>query len=326
MNRPPDAFVPVAAHEMERFATAAFERVGVPPGQAAFLAGLLVTNDLRGVFSHGTRQVPAYVGHFRAGRLNPAPAGAVVNESPTTLVVDGDGGLGYFAAHEAAARLGPKALENGIAAAVSRNHGHFGAAGIYARLVLEHGLFCFITSGHQLELKPGQSVLHAAGGSPMAFALPTRSEPPFVLDFGAMHDLYPGSEHVETIIALAPGIVFRSLGLGAVCQALGGFLAGVPLDPDRAQRRWSGANQGSFLIAVDLARFFPLDAFTAEMDAYARAVREMEPIAGFDTARLAGAPEWESEQASRESGIPVSAPHAAALRELAGDLGMAPPL
>ena len=324
MNRPPDTFVPVAAAALERFATSAFERAAVPSEQAAFLADLLVTNDLRGVFSHGTRQVSAYVEHFRQGRLNPAPVLQVLDESPTTLIVDGDGGLGYFAAHRAATLLGPKAVEMGIAAALSRNHGHFGAAGIYARVVLEHGLFCFVTSGHQLDLKPGQSVLHAAGGSPMAFALPTHEEPPFVLDFGAMHDLYPGSEHADTIIALAPGTVFRALGLGAVCQALGGFLAGVPLDPERAQRRWSGANQGSFLIAVDLARFFPLNGFKAEMDAYARTVREMEPIAGFNTARLAGAPEWESEQTLRNEGVPLSPAHAAALRKVASELGIPP--
>ena len=120
--------------------------------------------------------------------------------------------------------------------------------------------------------------------------------------------------------------MFRSLGLGAVCQALGGFLAGVPLDPDRTKRRWPGANQGSFLIAVDLARFFPLDAFKAEMDAYARAVRQMEPLAGFSAALLAGAPEWEQERDYRQQGIPLSPEHAAALRKLAGELGIALPL
>ncbi len=326
MNRPPDTFVPVDAASLEQFAARVFGRVGVAPEQAVFLANLLVTNDLRGVFSHGTRQVTAYVDHFRAGRLNPTPNVTVVNESPTTLVVDGDGGLGYFPAHEAATRLGPKALENGIAAALSRNHGHFGAAGIYARVVLEHGLFCFVTSGHQLHLKPGQSLLHAAGGSPMAFALPTNEEPPFVLDFGAMHDLYPGSPQLDQVIALAPGTVFRSFGLGAVCQALGGFLAGVPLDPDRARRDWSGANQGSFLIAVDLARFFPLDAFKAEMDAYARAVRQMEPLAGFEEALLAGAPEWQQEQAYREKGIPLGSSHVAALQKLATEFDVTAPV
>ena len=326
MNRPPEHPVRVDAETLNVFVGGVFERAGVPPEQAAFLAGLLVTNDLRGVFSHGTRQAAAYVGHFREGRLNPAPDVRVADESPATLVVEGDGGLGYFAAHRAAGLLGPRALEMGVAAALTRGHGHIGAAGIYARVPLEHGLFCFVTSGHQLDLKPGQSVLHAAGGSPMAFALPTGEEPPFVLDFGAMHDLYPGAEHVDEIIALAPGTVFRALGLGAVCQALGGFLAGVPLDPVRAERRWPGADQGSFLIAVDLARFFPLDAFKAEMDAYARTVRRMEPLPGFEHARLAGAPEWEQEAACREEGIPVGSRHAAALHKLADDFGVAAPL
>lgn len=326
MNRPPDNAVLLDAATLSAFVGSVFERAGVPSDQAAFLADLLVTNDLRGVWSHGTRQTSAYVEHFGKGRLNPAPTLEVTNESPTTLVVDGDGGLGYFAAHRAATLLGPKALALGIAAALTRNHGHIGAAGIYARVPLEQGLFCFVTSGHQLDLKPQQSVLRAAGGSPMAFALPTRDEPPFVLDFGVMHDLYVGSEHVDTITALAPGIVVRALGLGAVCQALGGFLAGVPLDPARDQRSWPGASQGSFLLAVDLARFFSLDGFKAEMDAYARTVRQMEPLAGLADARLAGAPEWEQEQASRQSGIRLSPPHAALLRTLAADAGLVPPV
>ncbi|HVK01926.1 MAG TPA: Ldh family oxidoreductase [Armatimonadaceae bacterium] len=326
MNVRPATFTRIDDSALRGFVAAVFERSSVPPEQAAFLADLLVTNDLRGVFSHGTRQVTAYVGHFREGRLNPAPDVSVVSDSPATLVVNGDGGLGYFAAYRAAELLVPKALETGIAAAVTRNHGHIGAAGIYARVPLERGLFGYVTSGHQLKLKPEQTILHAAGGSPMAFALPTGEEPPFVLDVGVMHDLYAGSKHVDEIIALAPGTVFRSLGLGAVCQALGGFLAGVPLDPERDARQWPGASQGSFQIVVDLARFFPLDAFKAEMDAYARAVRQMKPLAGFEEACLAGTPEWESEREYREEGIPVSPEHAEALRKLAGESGIDAPI
>ena len=325
MNRPPDSFTPIDAAVLGAFVRNLYERVGVDYEQAAFLTDLLVTNDLRGVFSHGTRQTLAYVRHFRERQLNPAPVLRIADETPTTLLVEGDGGLGYFPAHHAATLLGPKAQATGIAAAVTRGHGHIGAAGIYARLVLEHDLFCFVTSGHQLRLQPGQSILHAGGGSPMAFALPTGEEPPFVLDFGTMHDIHAGAEHVDTIIALAPGTVFRALGLAAVCQALGGFLAGVPVDPAHARREWPGANQGSFIIAVDLARFFPLDAFKAEMDAYARAVRQMEPVAGFDQAMLAGTPEWEREREYREKGIPLSPRHAAALRTLADEFGIAPP-
>lgn len=325
MNRPPEEYVVVEPAALRGFVTAVFESAGVPEEQAAFLADRLVTNDLRGVFSHGTRQVAAYVGHFKAGQLNPAPVVRVVSEAPATLVVDGDGGLGYFPAYDAAARLVPRARDLGIAAAVTRNHGHVGAAGIYSRIPLAADLFCYVTSGHQLNLLPGQTLLHAAGGSPMSFAIPAGEEPPLVLDFGAMHDLYPGSAHVDEMIALAPSTVFRSLGLGAVCQALGGFLAGVPADPARASRAWPGADQGSFMIAVDLSRFMPLEQFKREMDEYARRVRELDPLPGHVPAALPGTLEWERERRFAAEGIPVGAKHLEALRQLAAEFGLEPP-
>jgi L-2-hydroxycarboxylate dehydrogenase (NAD+) len=326
VNRPPADATSVSPARLREFVTQVFERAGAPPEQSAFLAETLVKNDLRGVFSHGTQQTAAYVAHFREGRLNSAPAVRVLDETSTTLTVDGDGGLGYFPAHRAATLLGPKALESGIAAALTRNHGHIGAAGIYSRIPLAHDLFCYVTSGHQLDLKPGQTVLDAAGGSPMSFALPTGEEPPFVLDFGAMHDIYSGSRHVQQIIELAPGTVFRSIGLGCVCQALGGFLAGVPVDPERAERRWPGANQGSFMIAVDLSRFGPLDSFKREMDEYSRRVREMAPLPGFDQPVLAGGLERQREQQYGAEGIPAGERHAGTLRKLAQEFSLEAPL
>src|SRR5438874_1615653 len=140
MNRPPAESTPVQAAALREFVAQVFGRAGVPEEQAVMLADLLVTNDMRGVFSHGTRQAPAYVDHFREGRPPPGPQHEVPHESPSTVIVDGGGGLGYFAAHRAATLLGPKALATGIAVALTRNHGHIGAAGIYARIPLEHGL------------------------------------------------------------------------------------------------------------------------------------------------------------------------------------------
>src|SRR5260370_20458195 len=119
----------VPAAELRRYVAALFEAVDVPGEDAALLAELLVRNDLRGVVSHGTRQTSAYVDHFRSGRLNPRARPEVVAETPVTLTVAGDGGLGYFAAHLAAERVVAKAKALGLAAAGTRDHGHSGAAG-----------------------------------------------------------------------------------------------------------------------------------------------------------------------------------------------------
>jgi LDH2 family malate/lactate/ureidoglycolate dehydrogenase len=326
MNRPPAEYTLVSHEVLRPFVTEVFTHCGMPPAQAALLADLLVTNDLRGVFSHGTYQVTAYAGHFREGRLTPAADIVTLSETPTTLVLDGGGGLGYFPCYEAANRLVAKAQSVGIAVATTRNHGHFGAAGIYARIPLARDLFCYVTSGHQLNLQPGGFVMGAAGGSPMAFGIPTGEEPPFVLDFGAIHDMYGGQEEMAKIMEIVPSTVLRSFGLGCACQALGGLLCGVPIDPERAQRQWPGANQGSFMIAVDLNLLFPLEQFKQEMDEYARRIRQMTPFAGLEDAVLPGEIEWRRELRYAENGIPVGRRHADALRKLAADYSLAAPL
>ena len=325
MNIPPESSVQVPAESLQEFASRLGQAAGLPPERAALLAQLLTANDLRGVFSHGTQQLATYARLVRDGVLNRAPHPRVVRETPSSLLVDGDGGLGYFAAHEGTARLVEKVATSDIAVLVTRNHGHFGAAGVYSRMTLEHDLLCFVTSGHQLQLAAGDPVYSAAGGSPMSFSAPTDREAPLVLDFGAMHDLYADSPHRDEIAGLAPGLVHRAIGLGAVCQAWGGFLAGVPLDPDRAGRSFSGANQGSMVIALKIDLFLPAEQFKAEMDAYVRAVRGLTPLAPGQSSYLPGGIEADRERSFRADGIPVGEEHRAQLEAVAAEFGVTVP-
>ncbi len=324
MNIPPEVFVRVPADALRDLAARLGSAAGLPPARAELLADLLSANDLRGVVSHGTGQLATYVRLLRDGILNPDPHPEVVRETPTSLLVDGDGGLGYFPAYDGTRLLITKAEEAGIAVLLTRNHGHFGAAGLYSRLTLEHDLLSFVTSGHQLELRPGDPVSAAAGGSPMSFSAPTADEPPLVLDFGAMHDLYEESSR-DLLADIAPGLVHRSIGLGMVCQSWGGLLAGVPLDPDRARRRWSGANQGSMVIALRIDLFADPAQFTAEMDAYARAVRTLTPIPGASDSCLPGGPEAMKEADYRAHGIPVGEDHRRLLEGAASEFGVLVP-
>lgn len=324
MNIPPDTFVRVPAPELESFAAELAVRSGLVEDRARELAALLTGNDLRGVISHGTRQLATYCRLFRDGVLNPEPTLRVERETASSLVVDGDGGLGYFAAAEATRRVIDKTATAGIAVAQTRHHGHFGAAQLYGRMTLDHDLLCFVTSGHQLDLRPGRPVSDAAGGSPMCFTAPTGSETPMVLDFGAMHDLYD-DELRDRIAAVAPGLVHRAIGMGAVCQSWGGFLAGVPLDPAQADRRWSGANQGSLVIVLRIDLFADPAAFRAEMDAYVRAVAELAPLLPGQSSYLPGGIEASREADYREHGIPVGPDEQTALDGIAAELGVRPP-
>ncbi len=325
MNLPPKECIRVPREALWEFVSEAGQMVGLPTAKANLLADLLVTNDLRGVFSHGTRQIATYALLMRDGRLNSDPQVRAVRETPVSLLVDGDGGLGYFPAYEGTLALIDKVKDKGIGALLTRNHGHFGAAGIYARLTLARDLLCFVTSGHQLSLSPGQPLYAAAGGSPMSFSAPTEEEDPVVLDFGAMHDLYASDPHRDEIARIAPGIVLRSIGMGAICQSWGGFLAGMPVDPARAERRYPGANQGSLVVAFRIDLFVPADQFKREMDAYVRHVRVLQPLPGFDEAYPPGGVEAARERTYRQEGIPIGPEHQQRLQGLADELGLGTP-
>lgn len=325
MNTPPSTYLTVPHTDLQALVTQMGETVGLPTDKAALLAELLTANDLRGVFSHGTTQMATYARLLRDGILNNQPAVHIAKETPVSVLVDGDGGLGYFASHMATQLLIEKAKSQGIAIALTRNHGHFGAAGLYSRMTLPHDLLCFVTSGHQLYLEPGQPLLSAAGGSPMSFSSPAGEEESLLLDFGAIHDLYANSPHREELIRLAPGSVFRAIGMGAICQSWGGFLAGVPIDPARANRTWEGANQGSLVMAFRIDLFLDARQFKAEMDDYVRAVKKLQPLAGFDESFLPGGVEAVRARTYREQGIPVGPTHQERLEEVAQELGLQVP-
>jgi LDH2 family malate/lactate/ureidoglycolate dehydrogenase len=325
MNVPPTEFIRVPHTDLYNFVEQACLTVNMPPEDAALLAQLLTGNDLRGVVSHGTQQIATYARLMREGILNPTPDVHIAKETAVSTIYDGDGGLGYFPAYKQTLATIEKAKREGIAIGQSRNHGHFGAAGIYTRLMLGHDLLGYVTSGHQLLLEEGAPYVTAAGGSPHSFISPANHEQSMILDYGAIHDLYVNSPNRAEISRLAPAIAFRSVGMGAICQSWGGFLAGVPVDTARSPRTWEGANQGSLTICFRIDLFISPETFKAEMDEYIQQVAKLEPLEGYNESLLPGAIEAKREREYRELGVPVGEAHRKRLEEIAQYLGIETP-
>ena len=59
----------IPSTELHKLAVALFEKSDTSLQHADLMARLLVETDLRGVFSHGTRQIPGYVRMMREGRV-----------------------------------------------------------------------------------------------------------------------------------------------------------------------------------------------------------------------------------------------------------------
>jgi LDH2 family malate/lactate/ureidoglycolate dehydrogenase len=325
MNLPPTEFIRVPHGDLAEFVAAIAEAVGMPSDMARKLGRWLAENDLRGTFSHGSRQIVRYAGEIASGQINPAPLPRVVSETPVSLKIDGDGGHGHFALYEGAERLVSKVEEHGAAVLSTSNHGHIGAAGLYTRLFLEHDMLAFCCAGNELALTPGEPVYRAAGAAPMSFSVPAGEEDALVLDFGTMKDLYQSSPNRVEIERLAPGLVFRCIGLGAVSQAFGGLLGGDPVDRTKLNRRWPKAAQGALMFAFNISLFIEPDRFKQEMDEYVRAVRRLTPLEGFGEAYLPGGRGAASERENREKGVPVGKAHREALENIAREFGVETP-
>jgi LDH2 family malate/lactate/ureidoglycolate dehydrogenase len=81
-----------------------------------------------------------------------------------------------------------------------------------------------------------------------------------------------------------------------------------------------------FFLAIDAARFLPMDEFQARMQQMRDTVKGSRPAAGFSEVLIAGDPEWRSEEQRRRDGIPVSRGIWQQLTQLAEGLNVAVPV
>ena len=83
---------------LESFTKAVFRQIGCTEEHAEIATQTLLSADLRGIDSHGIARLTGYVRLWEVKRINARPDIKVIHETPSTAVVDGDGGLGLVVA------------------------------------------------------------------------------------------------------------------------------------------------------------------------------------------------------------------------------------
>ena len=321
---PSDA-VRVMPDPLREMAAAIFRRIGLPDADSKFIADCLVQVDLRGVFSHGTRQIRGYARLYQTGGLNPRPNIRVLRETPISAYLDGDGGIGYLVAARAAEMAIEKAGKAGIAIAGTRNNGHAGSMGIYARMALPHGLVTFCVaggSGWQPPAEPDANVWDAMKAPPMCFGIPSADGPPLVFDMNT--SMFRGREQVEEAMRRFPDALIKSMGLKFVSTLIGGVLAGtVPVEERRGD--FHAAIRGFLIVAFSPDLFGDAEGFGREVARIIASSRALNPLPGFDTAEVPGSPEWQRERDWAREGIPLGTEHRGLLEEVAESLEVEAP-
>lgn len=179
----------VSAPSLRAFMTHVFERLGYPSDQAADAAGVLLWASLRGVDTHGIRNLkPYYVDRTLTGMLRPDASIRVERETPYSACLDGDSGLGLACACQAMRLAVAKAQQAGVGMVCVRNAHHLGPAGYFAHMAVEQGMLgmCmtghFFGEGHSIGVAPLGSAVPMFSTNPLSFAAPCGRHPPFLLD------------------------------------------------------------------------------------------------------------------------------------------------
>jgi LDH2 family malate/lactate/ureidoglycolate dehydrogenase len=342
---------------LRTFVMTALEKAGVPAEDAATVADVLIAADLRGVESHGVARLEAYyVSRIRAGQLDPKPELKTVRETPTSVLTDAGNGLGHPAGKKTMERVLDKAAQAGAAFGAVRNSNHFGIAGYYAMLALDRDMIGIASTNSVRYGAPtfGRDIL--LGTNPLAFAIPAKNEPAFVLDFATTtvpkgklevynrkgKQLNPGwaidangHETLDPQVALKGALLplggfgvdnggHKGYGLGLLVDILCGVLSGGAFGHDLPSPS-DGPLPGKishFFAAFKIDGFRDPEQFKADMDTELRAFKDSAKAPGHERIYVAGEIEHEKTVYNREHGVPVHVKVWDGLQKLAADLGI----
>jgi LDH2 family malate/lactate/ureidoglycolate dehydrogenase len=167
---------------LREFCVQVFQKMGVPEEDARITTDVLVTADLRGIDSHGVARLRRYVKGLRDGMMVARPEVQVVTETPATALIDAGAGLGQPVSYRAMEKAIQKAQDLGAGFATVRNSNHYGIAGYYAMMALEHDCIGISMTNAAVLVVPTFGRDAMLGTNPIAVAAPAGQERPFVLD------------------------------------------------------------------------------------------------------------------------------------------------
>jgi LDH2 family malate/lactate/ureidoglycolate dehydrogenase len=340
----------IAADQLARFVDAILCGLGVPPHKAAIITASLVASNLRGVDSHGVQLVGFYAEQLQAGDVDAKADGRVVSENGACLVFDGQNGLGHWVADICCHHAVRIAREHGLAMVVARESNHFGAAAWWAQKMRAEGQIGIVMCNASPIVPPWQGKQGRLGTNPICMSVPG----PWLLDmatttvaagriFKAMINKQPeipagwafnsaGVPTTDTAEAYAGMLMplggYKGSGLAMMVEILCSVLSGGAMADELGGLRVRGkkARNSQMFMAIDVARFMPLEHFSQRIEQLVGVIKATPPAPGYDEVLVAGDPEWRTEAERKKSGIPVPEGNWATLCQVAAKVNVAVPM
>ena len=340
--------------KVESFCRKCFIQCGLKEDDASISAKVLVTADLRGIPSHGVGRLGRYIAGLQTGQMLPDAVEYILAETPCTLTVDANGAMGIPVAWRTMKQVIEKAQNCNLAMGMVGNSNHFGIAGFYAMMALEHDMlgFAFTNTAALGVPTGGRDVVF--GTNPLAFAAPAEKYQAFVLDMSTttvtrgkleVYDrqnqpLPPGwavdasgnpasdaGKVLQDMLerkggGLLPLGGYKGYGLSVMVDILCGVLGGFAFGKDVFDTPESSARVGHCFGAVKLSAFCDPVKFRADMDRMIGDLKNSPKASGAKDIFYAGEPEFSAYRENLQRGIPLDAGTVEILKRISDQLNI----
>jgi ureidoglycolate dehydrogenase (NAD+) len=321
---------------------------GVDPVQTASLVDILGWCDMAGRRNHGIERLPILLERVATGAIRCPCNPTVARLAPAVERIDADAGFGHHAARLGMDRACALAAETGIGVAGVRNSNFFGAGAYYVQQAAGRGMIGLAVSNSFPKVAAHGGAAPVVGTNPIAFAAPradgrsilvdmstaamagssvreaiakgAQLEPGLAIDAGGAPIRDPALAASGTLL---PAAGAKGFGLAIMVELLGGVLAGAGVAGEVASMYADldrPGNNGHLLLAIDIARWMPLEQFEQRAEALAAMLGASENA---PVVRMPGEARWQELARSEHEGIEIEGHTLARIERLARDLGVA---
>ncbi|MGQ9611036.1 MAG: Ldh family oxidoreductase [bacterium] len=296
-------------------------RFGIPESEAKIVSECLVEADLMGINTHGVIRLKLYMDRIKAGGSNPNPNIKIVRDNKITTLIDADNALGPVGGKFAMDKAIEKTKVNGVGIIIIRNCNHYGPAGYYARMALEHNMIGISLTNVLASMPPTDGAEVRIGNNAYAIAFPAMEEFPIVVDgatsvssWGRLFlclkngdDLPPESyidkhgnftQNPQDVLdggALMPFAGHKGYGIAVAIELLTGMLAGSALDHEIPHPYMELSKPGLntfFMSAISISDFIDPEQFKKNVDNWIKYIRSTKKQPGKDRIWLPGEKEF----------------------------------
>ena len=316
-----------------------------PEEDAGIIARVIAHSDFTGVYSHGLSRLTRYMRQIKAGSLNPRPNFRKVLDSGSVMVFDGDSGSGIVSLNKAYDELLVRVKETGIAMATGRHNANIGCGSYYGWRAAADNMVALVCCNTYAFTSPFGGADRLIGTNPIILGVPAGKEYPIVMDISTTcvamgkiqaaeregqaipaewakdHDGAPTTDPAKAF-SLSPIAGHKGYGLAVMVDVLSTMFSGACFGTDIGLfSKLEKENTGFCLILIDPSRFMPLEDFKAEVDRYARMMKDGRKAPGVKEIFLPGEIEFKKFDAMKETGFEVSEALSKELTELSITLG-----